>query len=186
MGCADNNDPVKKYEPETFGQQAPEPARSEPPTQSDTCTCGHIYGDHTGVAGGGGCSKCRPCEFFLNAGSRPSAPAPKELTKLLRYSNNPLLKLVKDFLKVISEIYVMDELFPSLTLSYLADQGVYYASVCRYEKARGIVMLNAQHETLEGCLDELIKQWRAGNKQSIKFFSEKLNHPKGRLKGKHD
>jgi hypothetical protein len=69
------------------------------------------------------------------------------------------------FLKAVAELYRLDKSAPGLSLAWLADKGVYYASFCRYEGPLGEgkqVMSNAVHKTLDGAIAKLAQNWYDG------------------------
>jgi len=79
--------------------------------------------------------------------------------KVVKKDQKKNLELV---LRAVSELYPFDRTSPGIVLSYLKNEN-FYVSLCRYSGSFGngkMVLLNAQGDTIDTALAELISKWQ--------------------------
>lgn len=70
--------------------------------------------------------------------------------------------LYTELLKAISEFYPNDHICPGLVVSWLPEERLFYASICRYPASHTdkVIVTSTTDDTVEATIVKLAKLWR--------------------------
>lgn len=100
----------------------------------------------------------------------------------LARANSKTVHTIGLFLKAVSELYRLDPTTPGLSLAWLPDKKVYYASFCRYEARLGEnkqVMTNSTSITIDEAITKLAQNWydEVPSGRELRDFVRKSRNP---------